>query len=144
MKAVKTLAVLLLVYVAIVAIFESLLGYFQPQAEDTVVITTFDADGTGHSRVLSGLDSGERFYVAVNHWPRAWYRRALENPKVQITRNGETSDLTAVLVSGEEHDRVRMEHPIPVGIRALMGFAPRRFLRLDPLAAAHEDLAPQP
>ena len=132
MKAVKILGVLVLVYVAIVAIFESLLGYFQPEAGDTVVITTFDADGEGRSRVLSGLDSGERFYVAVNHWPRAWYRRALANPAVQITRNGETRDLVAVPVTGEELDRVRAEHPIPVGVRALMGFAPRRFLRLDP------------
>lgn len=132
MKAVKILGVLVLVYVAIVAIFESLLGYFQPEAGDTVVITTFDADGEGRSRVLSGLDSGERFYVAVNHWPRAWYRRALANPAVQITRNGETRDLVAVPVTGEELDRVRTEHPIPMGVRALMGFAPRRFLRLDP------------
>ena len=96
MKAVKILGVLVLVYVAIVVIFESLLGYFQPEAGDTVVITTFDADGEGRSRVLSGLDSGERFYVAVNHWPRAWYRRALANPAVRITRNGETRDLVAV------------------------------------------------
>ena len=132
MKAVKILGVLVLAYVAIVAIFESLLGYFQPEAGDTVVITTFDADGEGRSRVLSGLDSGERFYVAVNHWPRAWYRRALANPAVQITRNGETRDLVAVPVTGEELDRVRAEHPIPMGVRALMGFAPRRFLRLDP------------
>lgn len=132
MKAVKILGVLVLVYVAIVAIFESLLGYFQPEAGDTVVITTFDADGEGRSRVLSGLDSGERFYVAVNHWPRAWYRRALANPAVQITRNGETRDLVAVPVTGEELDRVRTEHPIPMGVRALMGFAPRRVLRLDP------------
>lgn len=132
MKAVKILGVLVLVYVAIVVIFESLLGYFQPEAGDTVVITTFDADGEGRSRVLSGLDSGERFYVAVNHWPRAWYRRALANPAVQITRNGETRDLVAVPVTGEELQRVRAEHPIPMGVRALMGFAPRRFLRLDP------------
>ena len=132
MKAVKILGVLVLVYAAIVAIFESLLGYFQPEAGDTVVITTFDADGEGRSRVLSGLDSGERFYVAVNHWPRAWYRRALANPAVRITRNGETRDLVAVPVTGEELDRVCTEHPIPMGVRALMGFAPRRFLRLDP------------
>ena len=132
MKIVKILVALLLVYVAIVVIFESLLGYFQPEAEGTVVIATFDADGTEHRRVLTGLDSGERFYVAVNHWPRAWYRRALANPAVQLTRNGETSDFVAVPVTGEELDSVRAEHPIPMGVRALMGFAPRRFLRLDP------------
>jgi len=135
MRAIKILGILLLVWVAIVAIFESMLGYFQPEGGgDTVVITTFDADGTGHDRVLSGLDSDGQFYVAVNHWPRAWYRRALENPSVQITRGEETLDYTAVLVTGEEDDRVRAEHPIPIVARILMGFAPRHFLRLDPAA----------
>lgn len=135
MRAIKILGILLLVWAAIVAIFESMLGYFQPEGGgDTVVITTFDADGTGHDRVLSGLDSGGQFYVAVNHWPRAWYRRALENPSVQIVRGEETLDYMAVPVTGEEDDRVRAEHPIPIVARILMGFAPRHFLRLDPVA----------
>ena len=132
---IKIIGIVLLVYVGIVAIFESLLGYFQPQSGDSVVITTFEADGTGHDRVLSGLESGGQFYVAVNHWPRAWYRRALANPAVRITRGEETGDYTAVLVTGAEYDRVRAEHPIPIPIRILMGFAPRHFLRLDPAAS---------
>ena len=133
MRAVKIVAAVLLVYVAIVALFESLLGYFQPQADDTVVITTFDADGTGHDRVLSGLDSGGHFYVAVNHWPRAWYRRALANPAVRVARDGATADHVAVPATGAERERVASEHPIPVAVRFLMGFAPREFLRLDPV-----------
>ena len=124
MRAIKIIAVVLLIYVAIVAVFESLIGYLQPAGGDTVVITTFEEDGTGHDRVLSGLDSGGQFYVAVNHWPRAWYHRALENPAVQLTRGGETGDYMAVPVTGEEDDRVRAEHPIPTGARILMGFAP--------------------
>ena len=132
MRAVKILAAVLLVYVAIVALFESLIGYFQPQADDTVVITTFDADGTGHDRVLSGLDSGGDLYVAVNHWPRAWYRRALANPAVRVARHGATGDYVAVPATGAEGDRVASEHPLPGAVRFLMGFAPREFLRLDP------------
>ena len=135
MKAVKILAIVLLAYVAIVAVFESLLGYFQPQAEGTLVLTTFDADGSGEARVLSGLDSGETLYVAVNHWPRAWYRRALANPAVQVARDGETSDYLAVEVTGDEYDRLQAEHPLPTVARFLMGFAPRRILRLDPSPA---------
>ena len=138
MRVAKIVAILLLVYVAIVAIFESLLGYFQPQADDTVVISTFDDDGTRHDRVLTGLDSGENFYVAVNHWPRAWYRRALANPDVLVKRDGDTKDYVAVPVTGEEHDRVAAEHPIPTGIRILMGFAPRNFLRLTQPVPASE------
>jgi len=134
MKALKILVILVVAYVVIVALFESLLGYFQPEAPGTVVITTFDVDGAAHDRVVSELESDGNMYVAVNHWPRAWYRRALENPSVQITRGEETLDYTAVLVTGEEDDRVRAEHPIPIVARILMGFAPRHFLRLDPAA----------
>lgn len=134
MKALKVAGIVFLVYVAIVVVFESLIGYFQPEGGDTVVITTFDAQGEGRERVLSGLDSGDAFYVAVNHWPRAWYRRALENPRVRVARDGETQDYLAVPVTDEEHARVDAEHSIPVAVSFLMGFAPRRFLRLDPVA----------
>lgn len=133
MKAAKIVAIVLLAYVAIVVIFESLIGYFQPQGEDTLVITTFDGDGAGHDRVLSSLDMDETLYVAVNHWPRAWYRRAVANPAVQVTRDGATGDYVAVEVVDEEHDRVAATHPIPAVARFLMGYAPRRFLRLDPV-----------
>ncbi len=133
-KALKIVAVALLAYVGVVALFESLLGYFQPEAGDTLVITTFDGDGAGRDRVLSALDSDGRLYVAVNHWPRAWYRRALANPAVRISRDGATKDYAAVPVAGEERARVQAEHPIPIVARILMGFAPRRFLRLDPTA----------
>ena len=44
-------------------------------------------------------------------------------------------DYRAVLVGGEEHGRVAAEHPIPIVIKFLMGFAPRHFMRLDPVAA---------
>ena len=138
-KAVKIIGVLVVIYIAIVVLFESLLGYFQPQAEDTLVITTFDAAGQaagetakGRDRVLSALDSGGKLYVAVNHWPRAWYRRALANPQVRVTRARETWSCVAVPVTGDERTRVAAEHAIPIPLRFLMGFAPRRFLRLDP------------
>lgn len=136
MKAAKALAIAFLAYVAIVAIFESVLGYVQPRAGDTLVITTFDAEGGGQDRVLSALDSGGQLHVAVNHWPRAWYRRALANPAVRIARNGGTTqDYVAVPATGEDRDRLQAEHPLPIVARILMGFAPRRFLRLDPSPA---------
>ena len=76
MKALKILAVALLAYVGI------------------------DPDGAAHDRVVSRLESDGRLYVAANHWPRAWYDRALENPDVAITRNGERSEHRAVPVTG--------------------------------------------
>ncbi len=132
MTAVKIIAIAVLVYVAIVAAFESLLGFTQPTAGSTLVITTFDKDGTPHDRVVSRLESDAHLYVAANHWPRAWYHRALQNPEVQATVDGEKRAYRAVAVTGVEHDRVESEHKHGLGFRILTGFPPRYFLRLDP------------
>ena len=131
MRAAKIIAIVLGVYVGIVVVFESLLGYFQPAGETTLIITTMDEDGTAHDRVLSRLESDDQLYVAVNHWPRGWYYRALENPKVQVTFDGEESDYLAVPVTSREHDRVNSDNSLPLPFRVLTGFPPRYFLRLD-------------
>jgi len=132
MKALKILAIVVLAYVGLVVVFESSIGYFQPTAGSTLVITTFDADGTAHDRVVSRLESGGKLYVATNHWPRAWYKRALQNPDVRVSLAGETGDYRAVPVTGAEHDRVESDNGLGVVFRILTGFPPRHFLRLDP------------
>jgi hypothetical protein len=132
MKALKIIAIVVLVYVGIVVAFESLIGYFQPADESTLVITTFEGDGTSHERVVSRLASNSRLYVAANHWPREWYKRALENPEVKVSLDGEKGEYRAVPVTGVEHDRVDDENSLPVFFRILTGFPPRYFVRLDP------------
>jgi hypothetical protein len=132
MKILKIVVIVVLVYLGIVVAFESLIGYFQPRAGSTLVITTFDEGGTGHDRVVARLESDGRLYVAANHWPRAWYKRALENPDVQVTLDDEKGDYRAVPVTGAEHDRVESDNPLGLVFRILTGFPPRYFLRLDP------------
>ena len=132
MKALKIVATVVLIYLGIVVSFESLIGYFQPTAGSTLVITTFDADAASHDRVVSRLESEGQLYVAANHWPRAWYNRALENPEVHVTLDGEKGDYRAVPVTGAEHDRVDSENSLGVVFRILTGFPPRYFVRLDP------------
>lgn len=132
MKAVKILVILLLVYVGIVVAFESLIGYFQPTDDNTLVITTTDADGESNDRVLSSLKLDDQLFVAANHWPRAWYREARENPEVQVTIDGTTSDYRAVPVTAEERQRLDTEHELGLVVKILTGFPPRRFLRLEP------------
>ena len=132
MKAAKIIGIVVIVYVLIVVVFESLLGYFQPANESTIVITTTDADGQQNPRVVSRLESGGQLYVAANHWPRAWYHQALENPNVQVTMGEETKDYLAVPVADEEHQRVDAEHSLGPVFRVLTGFPPRYFVRLDP------------
>ena len=135
MKILKIIGILLAVYVGIVVLFESLLGYYQPEAGNTLVITTTDSDGHQNDRVLSAIDDEGTLYVAVNHWPRSWYHDTLDNPNVAITRNGERGNYVAVPVSDEVHERLHTEvQPIPFFMRFLMGFAPRYFLRLDPVS----------
>ncbi len=131
-KAVKIVLVLLLIYVGIVVAFESLLGYFQPAGQGTLVITTTDDDGHANDRVLARITSDEKLYVAANHWPRAWYRQALANPNVKATVDGEQSDYVAVPVIGAEHERVDAQNSLGPVFRVLTGFPPRYFVRLDP------------
>jgi hypothetical protein len=132
MKALKIAAIVALVYVGIVIAFESLLGYLQPTDGSTLVITTFDRDGTPQDRVVSRIRTDGHLYVAANHWPRAWYRRALAKPDVQITMGGQKRDYRAVPVTGVEHDRVDRARRLGMGVRILTGFPPRHFLRLEP------------
>ena len=132
MKVLRLIAILVVIYVGVVVLFESLLGYFQPAGGNTLVITTFDGSGEGSDRVLAHLQSRDRIYVAANHWPRAWYRQALANPNVEITLAGQKSAYSAVPVSGEEYEQVNDEHGLGLGFRILTGFPPRYLLRMDP------------
>ena len=132
MKPLKIAAILILVYVGIVVAFESMIGFFQPAGGTTLVITTSDDTGKAHDRVVSRLSSDGKLYVAANHWPRAWYRRALANPAVHVSFDGQQGDYNAVTVTGAEHDKVNSDNPLPAVFRVLTGFPPRYFLRLDP------------
>ena len=101
MRARKIVGIVIAVYVGIVVLFESSLGYFQPEPPGSLTITTTDEDGDTHDRVLTELASDGKVYVAVNHWPRAWHRRTLVNPNVQVTRgDGAAEAYVAVTVSG--------------------------------------------
>jgi hypothetical protein len=131
-KAVRIIAILVLVYVGIIVAFESMLGYFQPGGQGTLVITTTDGDGTTNDRVLARLESNGQLYVAANHWPRAWYKQALENPSVQVAVDGQKGAYVAVPVTDEEHDRVNSDNSTGIVFRIVTGFPPRYFVRLDP------------
>ena len=132
MKAVRLIAILVFVYIGIIVAFESMLGYFQPGGQGTLVITTTDEDRTTHDRVLAALKSNGQLYVAANHWPRAWYKQALENPSVQVAVDGEKGAYLAVPVIDEEHDRVNSDNSTGIVFRIVTGFPPRYFVRLDP------------
>ena len=132
MKLARIVAIAVLVYAGLVVAFESWLGSSQPAGQGTLVITTIGEDGTAHDRVVANYETDGQLYVSANHWPRAWYRRALSNPDVRAAIDGASGDYRAVPVTGEEHERVDAAHPHSVTFRILTGFPPRRVIRLDP------------
>ena len=128
----KVVGLGLLGYVALVVVFETLLGVFQPETGDTIVITTTDSDGVSSDRVLGRDFAHGTHYASVNHWPRVWYHNALANPRVQVTMDGTTADYIAVPIDDEEHERVAAEIGNGILFKIMVGFAPQRFLRLEP------------
>ena len=138
-SAARILAIALLAYVGLVVLVESTLGFLQPNTGDTFTITTTNADGVATHRVLAQNFSGGNLYASANHWPRAWYHEALENPRVKATLDGVAADYVAVPVDDEEHRRVLPDIGNPIALKFLFGFAPQRFLRLDPVDAPHEE-----
>lgn len=130
-KPLKVVVILLISYALLVALFESSLGYFQPESASTLQIATVDADGAVNQRILARLESGGQLYVAANHWPRAWYREALANPAVELTLENEQGSYIAVPVEDAEHDSVNADNSLGLMFRILTGFPPRYFLRLD-------------
>lgn len=123
-----------LLYVGSVVYFEARLGYLQPQGSTSLVLATFTSDDERHERVLRLEQIDGNNYIAVNHWPRRWYRYAINNPSVEVKMPGTESfaPYTAVPLEGTELARVSEEYSFGFNFRFRTGFPPRRFLRLDP------------
>ena len=138
MKALKWVGVLVAVYVGFVVAFETLyLGWYQPKLASTgipmLVITTTDDSGVSHERRLARFETDGKLYVSAHHWPRGWYRRAIESPNVRVEIDGAVADYVAAAVKGAEFERASAENPLPLPALFLMGFPPPRdILRLDP------------
>jgi len=125
-------ALLVLAYVGQVVVFEARLGYNQPQNQSTIVIATFDADQNRHERVVRLVEIDGKAYIATNHWPRAWYRQALNNPEIEVMMEDRFEPYVAVPLEGAEEERVREIYTVDFAFRFRTGFPPRYFLRLDP------------
>jgi len=130
-------------YLGLIVLFEAVVVLFgaRQAASGAHPPTPFVVIGTAHSRgsrgtVVAAVEVDGHLYVAANHWPRGWLRRALRSPEVEITRGGERCQYIAAPVAGEERERVAREYALPLAIRILTGFPPRAFLRLDPAGPA--------
>ena len=131
MRSFKIIGIALVAYLGIVVLFESALGYFQPQGDDTLMLSVKGDDGTS-LRVLSRIEVDDQLYVAVNHWPRGWFNKVLKNPDVKITIEDETADYRAVKVTADdEAARIESARPRSFVFLLLTGFPPRQFIRLE-------------
>ena len=104
----------------------------QPTMEGGVTITVTGKNGQPIVRNLYGFEFEDSLYVSSNHWFRRWYNAARKNPDVRVTREGVTRAFTAVAVRGAEHHRVLESYVMGPVLRLICGFAPSRFLRLEP------------
>ena len=132
MNVASLVAITLIGYCGFVAIMEALIGAIQPEMDGGVVLTTTDRQGATSSRTLAGFEFENKLYVGSNHWLRGWYNAALTNPNVEVTFDGVSTDRIAVPVVGDERERLADAYRMGFVLRFVCGFAPSRFLRLDP------------
>ena len=128
------LGVIFLAYVGSIVWFEAQLGMNQPQGSTSIVIATFNDDNERHERVVRLERIDGQNYIAANHWPRAWYKQALDNPNVEVKMPGNDAfaSYLAVPLEGAEEERIREIYSFGFEFRFRTGFPPRYFLRLDP------------
>lgn len=132
MEIVEVLLIVVLVYVGFVALMEALIGYVQPDMDGGVRLTTTDAEGRSSERMLAGARLDGKLYIASNHWLRGWYREALSEPSVLAEVDGVEAAYSAVPIDGEERARVSDAYRMGFVLRFICGFAPSKFVRLDP------------
>jgi hypothetical protein len=137
-KLLKWAGIIVGIYIVFVVIFESVyLGHYQPSFEEGGIpmldIVTTDDAGEPNKRRLARFESSEgHIYVSAHHWTRGWYHELVANPVVSVEIDGVSTDRVAVIVKGDEFDRVAGEYPLPFVARFLMGFPPERdIVRLD-------------
>jgi len=128
------LGVIFLAYVGSIVWFEAQLGMNQPQGSTSIVIATFNEDNERYDRVVRLERIDGQNYIAANHWPRAWYKQALDNPNVEVKMPGNDAfaSYLAVPLEGAEEERIREIYSFGFEFRFRTGFPPRYFLRLDP------------
>ncbi len=125
----------IIAYLVILLFVEVVVWRIQP-AMDGGVMLIIPGDGDAlMKRTVYGYRHDGTLYVSSNHWFRSWYRAALRQRDIEVLAEGldEPRRYTATIVAGDELSRVREGYNMGFFLRLLCGFAPRKFLRLDPV-----------
>ena len=108
-----------------------MVGKFQPDMAGVITLH-LDTEDRIVERKLYGFEHDNTLYVASNHWFRSWYHAVLANPELQVERAGVLKRYTAVPIQGDELIEVKRAYGQGFLLRLACGFAPQRFIRLDP------------
>ncbi len=142
MRFVRIIAIALGIYVMLGLSIDAAIGYFQPQAGNTAVLRTFDAQGEAKDTVLGLRDDNGQLWVESGHWFRGWYYRVLDNPQVELVRGDDVVAYRAVAVNTPEAVELMtrlMGKGDGAGYwigRVVLMFAPIKPVRLDPVPTA--------
>ncbi len=131
MAFLEVLASIIIGYFLLLLLLEAVIWKAQPSMDSGVTLF-INQGGTVFARKLYGFDYHNKLYVSSNHWFRQWYYAILEEPQIAVEHAGAIKPVTAVPIDGEELSEVAREYKMGVVLRLMCGFAPRRFLRLDP------------
>jgi hypothetical protein len=143
----KWLGIAVAAYVVLALALDAYVAATQPEFSsegvESVVLHSFDSDGTRHTTALAGFDDQGQLWVQSGHHFRGWYHRIKENPQVEVARNGgEPSPYTATPVETPEAEqhlidliKQRTGNIGHYGTRALLLFADIRPVKLDPVTA---------
>lgn len=131
---ITTLEILLIAiagYVTLLLLLELVLWKAQPNMENVVTLFVVDGD-VSFARKLYGFKHHGKLYVSSNHWFRQWYHAIVRSPDLEVEHAGEVKAYKAVAITGHEREEVAREYKMGFVFKLMCGFAPRRFLRLDP------------
>lgn len=125
---------LVIVYIALLLLLELAIWKLQPSMDSGVTLLIGSED-TVTSRKVYGFEHEGGLYVSSNHWFRSWYHAVLKNPIIDVECSGKIKPYKAILLEGDDRERIANAYQMSLIFRLLCGFAPRRFLKLEPLEA---------
>ena len=128
--------------IILIAVVLSAVGFFgivilASESGEVITLRTSDGDSVQHSTRLWVVDHAGAEWTRTGHPEKAWFRRLLDNPAVELERRGESSARTAVPVSeGAVVQGVKRAYKEKYGVAdwivALSGDASKRVvIRLD-------------
>lgn len=72
------------------------------ESGEVVVLRTADPEGQLHETRLWVVDHQDAVWLRAGHGGSSWFRDLERNPSVQVERGGETLDVRAVPMPGEQ------------------------------------------